>query len=381
MARIGIDAHVLDGKYQGSRSWLENVLDHIPAIAGAAAHEWVIYSADPAATARRFPWPRYHHARITTQDSIARLLLFWPTARRRDGLDTLVTQYISPPLVGPRFRQVVVIHDVLFESDPEFFPATMRWRLRLLCRLSAARAAAVLTVSRHAAGEIARRYGVPEDRILLAPNAPGALPPPSADDVAAAHALAPFLLWVGRLEPRKNVPLALAATEAARAAGARLVVVGREDHGPAGAAMAAQLARTAGVVHLRDVAPPRLAALYANAAALVFPSLGEGFGIPVIEALSVGTAVIASSRGAIPEAGGSLARYVDPAAPDAAGQMAALVAQALDGGLRPDPAACAAHLAQFHARRAAEAVVAAVDGAQQERYQRSPSIDRRYNAT
>ena len=92
----------------------------------------------------------------------------------------------------------------------------------------------------------------------------------------------------------------------------------------------------------------------------MFPSLGEGFGIPVIEALSVGTAVIASSRGAIPEAGSSLARYVDPAAPDAAEQMAALVAQALDGGLRPDPAACAAHLAQFHPRRAAEAVVAAV---------------------
>ncbi|BDG73474.1 glycosyltransferase [Roseomonas fluvialis] len=360
MGRIGIDAHVLDGKYQGSRSWLENVLDHIPATAGAAAHEWVIYSADPTATARRFPWPRYRHALITTQDSIARLMVFWPTARRRDRLDALVTQYVSPPLVGPRFRQVVVIHDVLFESDPQFFPKAMRWRLRLLCRLSAARAAVVLTVSRHAAGEIAHRYGVPEDRILLAPNAPGALPAPSADDFAAAGGLAPFLLWVGRLEPRKNLPLALAATQAARGAGARLVVVGREDHGPAGAAMAAQLAQTPGVVHLRDVAPPRLAALYATAAALVFPSLGEGFGIPVIEALSVGTAVIASNRGAIPEAGGRLARYIDPAAPDAAAQMAALVAQALAGGLRPDPAACAAHLAAFHPRRAAEAVVAAV---------------------
>ncbi len=359
MGRIGIDAHVLDGKYQGSRSWLENVLDHLPATTGAAAHEWVIYSADPDATARRFPWPRYRHVRITTRSSIARLLFFWPAARRRDALDALITQYVSPPFVGSRFRQIVVIHDVLFESDPEFFPAVMRWRLRLLCRLSAARSAAVLTVSRHAAKEIARLYGVPEDRIILAPNAPGALPPPFPEDLAAARALTPFLLWVGRLEPRKNLPLALAATQAARSNGTRLVVVGREDHGPAGAEMAARLAGTPGVVHLRDVEPRRLAALYASAAALVFPSLGEGFGIPVIEALSAGTAVIASNRGAIPEAGGALAHYVDPALPDAAEKMTALAAEALCGNLLPDREACAAHIEKFHPRRAAEAVVIA----------------------
>lgn len=364
MARIGIDAHVLDGKYQGTRSWLETVLDHLPAAPGAEAHEWVIYTADPAGTARRFPWPGYRHRRITAHGSVPRLLAFWPAARRRDGLDALVTQYIAPPFAARGFRQIVVIHDLLFESDPRFFPTAMRWRLRLLCRFSARRAAAVLTVSRHSAAEIARRYGVPAARILVAPNAPAALPAPSAEDRAAAQALAPFLLWVGRLEPRKNLPLALAATERARAHGARLVVVGREDHGASGAAMAAALGAAPGIVHLRDVTPARLAALYAEAAALVFPSLGEGFGIPVIEALAAGTAVIASNRGAIPEAGGALAQYVDPGAPDAAARMAALVEQALQGRLKPGPDACAAHLAQFDPRHAAEALVAAVAAAE-----------------
>lgn len=263
MARIGIDAHVLDGKYQGTRSWLENVLDRLPAVPGADAQEWVIYSADPDATARRFPWPRFLHRRITTHGSIPRLLAFWPAARRRDGLDALVTQYIAPPFAARGFRQIVVIHDLLFESDPQFFPTLMRWRLRLLCRRSARRAAAVLTVSRFSAGEIARRYRVPAARILVAPNAPAALPAPAAEDRAAAEALAPFLLWVGRLEPRKNLPLALA-------------------------------------------------------------------------------------------------RYVDPGVPDAAARMAALIDQALAGALKPDPTACAAHLAQFDPRHAAEALVAAV---------------------
>lgn len=355
MARIGIDAHILDGKFQGSRSWLETLLAHLPEVGGR--HEWVIYSADPAATRARYAAPCFTHRRIALPGRLARLLAFWPWAVLAHRLDALVTQYVAPPLCPG--AQIVVVHDVLFESHPQFFPRAMRLRLQWLTRISARRAAAILTVSRHAAAEIVRHYGVDPALVILAPPAPPPPQAPSAEEAAAAAALRPFLLCVGRLEPRKNIALALAASAALRDAGARLVVVGREDAG--GAETARALAAAANVVHLRDAAPGLLAALYAEAAALVFPSLGEGFGMPVLEALAAGAPVIASDRTAIPEAGGACARYFDPTAADAKARLAALMGEALAGRLRPDPAAVQAHLAQFDGRQSAAALTRAAD--------------------
>ena len=282
------------------------------------------------------------------------MLLFWPWAERAHRLDALLTQYVAPPF--GRAAQHVVIHDLLFESDPAFFPRAMRWRLRALCRLSARRAARVLTVSAHAADEIARRYGVPAARIAIARNAVSPHPVLDAEAEREARALRPFLLCVGRLEPRKNVALALEASAGVRDEGARLVVVGREDFGSAD--LASALRRAPGVIWLQDLPPARLAALYRHAAALVFPSLGEGFGLPVLEALSYGAAVIASGRGAIQETGGALPAYFDPEAPDATAALAGLMAQALSGGLRPDPAGLAAHLSRFDWRESARVVAA-----------------------
>jgi glycosyltransferase involved in cell wall biosynthesis len=356
MSRVGVDAHVLDGKFQGSRSFIENVLGEIGR--QDDRNSYVIYSFDPAATRARFPFARFEHRRIAIRAGVPRLLAFWPWVRYRDRLDVLLTQYIAPPL-DPG-RQFVLIHDILFESHPGMFPWLLRWRLRLLCRLSAWRASMIFTVSRYSAGEIARRYGVPAARIRITPDGVVAPGEPDARATEQALALQPYLLCVGRLEPRKNIRLALAASRAARAGGTRLIVVGREDFGSS--ELVEELAAAEGVVHLRDVAPDLLDALYRNAVALVFPSLGEGFGIPVLEALAHGTPVLASHCTAIPEAGGELARYFDPEAEDAEVALAALIAQAEAGAFRPAAEAVAAHLRRFRWADAAATIVAAVDG-------------------
>ncbi|UPY36715.1 glycosyltransferase family 1 protein [Sediminicoccus sp. KRV36] len=350
MARIGIDAHVLDGKFQGSRTWTENVLLHLPKTPGG--HTWVIYSADPSATRAQYPAPCFEHRRIGAKGRLARLLLFWPFAAVRHGLDALVTNYVAPPLCPA--RQIVVLHDLLFESNPGFFPPLMRWRLKLLCRLSAWRAAAILTCTRHAKAEIAQRYRVPEGRIHLAPAAAAPPAPPGDEDLAYIQALQPYFLCVGRLERRKNIGLALTASAPLRAESIRLVVVGREDTDVGDLPQA--LAEAPGVVHLRDASPALLSGLYAGATALIFPSLGEGFGIPVVEALASGTAVIASAHGAIMEAGGTVTHYFDPTSPDAAATLEGLMRRAVVGELTPDPVLVAAHLAQFDWARSAAAL-------------------------
>ena len=122
--RVGVDAHVLDGKFQGSRSCVENVLRVIGR--QDARNTYVIYSFDPSHTHALFPFANFEHRSIALHAAIPRLLAFWPWAARRDRLDVLLTQYIAPPFGAA--RQFVLIHDILFESFPRMFPPILRWR-------------------------------------------------------------------------------------------------------------------------------------------------------------------------------------------------------------------------------------------------------------
>ncbi len=111
MRTIGVDAHVLTGKRQGSRVWLEGVLSQVGRI--DPRNRWIIYSNDPGITSARFPFANFVHKPVPGERAVPRLLAGWPRARQQDGLDVLVTQYIAPPFYAG--RQVVVVHDLLFE--------------------------------------------------------------------------------------------------------------------------------------------------------------------------------------------------------------------------------------------------------------------------
>jgi glycosyltransferase involved in cell wall biosynthesis len=168
----------------------------------------------------------------------------------------------------------------------------------------------------------------------------------------------PYGLFVGRLEPRKNLTLALAALRLSPEQAARLVVVGRDDFEDPG--VLTQLEAEPRAIHLVDVPDDMLRALYRDAAVLIYPSLGEGFGLPILEALAAGTPVIASDVTAIPETGGSSCHYFSPSAPDAAETVAALFAQAVRGQLEFDAEEAASHLASLSWDRAAEQLVDAL---------------------
>lgn len=352
--RIGIDAHALTGKRQGSRTWLLNVLRHLsPSVHG---HELFVYSFDPDQAATLVGSHGYHHRPLPDGPAIARLLWHLPRAAFTDRLDVLLMQYQIAPFCP--CQQVVVIHDVLFESQPAWFPPAMRWRLRLGCRYSAWRAKRVVTVSEFSRQEIAQRYHIAPERIVVAPNA--AEPARHSDEVARARvrALGRFLLCVGRLEPRKNIALAIRASAAARTAGIRLVIVGRhEDWAP-------PLTVTGlNIVHIPEADDALLEALYEGALALIYPSVGEGFGLPVIEALRAGTPVLCSNTTALPEVGGHLASYFDPCATDAEAELATMIAAAFRKPRRLDPELVASHLKGFDWCASANAVARALTSA------------------
>ena len=355
MTRIGIDAHVLDGKYQGTRTWVLEILRRAPLLAPDLT--FVVYSADADHVAGLLgPDVPFEHRVLPAGGPLGRNLRFWPAAIRRDHLDLLVTQYFSPPRDAR--RQLVVVHDVLFETHPSFFGWKTRWRNKLLVGWSVRRAGAIATVSEYSRREIARAYGRPVERISVINNgvdSTAALVPGSLPERVPAGTR--FALMVGRLEPRKNLRTALAAFAHVPDQDARLVVVGADDNEDPD--VLAALAAEPRAIHLTGVPQDELWALYREATVFVFPSLGEGWGIPVLEALAAGTAVVASSATAIPEAGGDACTYFDPTGPDPVGDLGRLLVDAFSGHLAPSGTA-AAQISRYTWDRSAVSFVTSI---------------------
>ena len=353
--KIGIDAHVLTGRYQGSRTYLLHLLEAV----GRRDHrnQYVLYSFDPAATRSRYPFPNFEHRQIALRARAPRLLFWWPWIQLHDRLDRLVTHYVSPLVF--RRRQVLFVYDILYETHPRVFRRGFVLRNRLVTRVSARRARVVITLSDATRRALAAQYGIPLQRIVLAP--PGIKPQPIEETRCppAVEALRPYVLFVGRLEPRKNLPVLVEAFERLARSDLRLVLVGQEDFGCRD--LMPRLRQHPRIVHLEAVDDEMLHHYYRQAALFVYPSLAEGFGIPVLEALSHGTPVVTADSTALPEAGGALARYVQVDGTDAPDLLATAMRAALDSGWRPAGAALQEHLARFTWERAAEAFLTALD--------------------
>jgi glycosyltransferase involved in cell wall biosynthesis len=364
MRTVGVDAHVLTGKHQGSRVWLEGVLAKVGTI--DRQNRWILYSGDPEFTGAAFPFSNFVHRSVPYERAIPRLLVGWPSVRKRDKLDVLLTQYIAPPFFGG--KQCVVVHDILFESHPKLFPFPARWRNRLLVRLSTRLADVILVPSQFTRSELVKIYRLDPRRVVLAPNAvPLILPEDATAERASLIRILgedwdrPFILSVGRIEPRKNVDLLLAAWRAVGRPDIMLVVVGKADFGAERTVRA--LRTDPNVRHLTDLMGNELVALYRKALVFVFPSSAEGFGIPILEALSVGTRVIHSNTTAMPEVGGEYTRTFDPLAPDSEKVLARLIEEEIHQEGR-DPVSwmnLGPHLDQFTWERSARVLVDAVN--------------------
>ncbi len=216
---------------------------------------------------------------------------------------------------GPAATPVVVtIHDVapLTFPDPRFWKWRKNHRWRRRYRQTARDAALLLAVSSFTAGEVQRVLGVEAARLRVTLLAADDLTPPARErDTAALSRLgveAPYVLAVGAADRRKNLALLERAMELVAAARPelRLVLAGpRDDREP-------EAAHAAWRQELGFVSEDDLVTLYRNAAALVVPSTYEGFGLPVLEAMRLGTPVICARASSLPEVGGDAALFVDP---------------------------------------------------------------------
>ena len=241
-----------------------------------------------------------------------------PLALRRLKPDVVHAPNCFLPLRRP-CAGVVTIHDLAFEAHPEDFAPRTRAKYRLIAPRAARSAQRVICGSAFTRDDLCERYGVPPEKVRVVPYAPslarGDAPPPPG----------PYLLGAGDLRAKKNWGRLVEAWRALRGRGLehRLVIAGTD------AGEGAALRALAGGEPLElpgYVDDARLDALMRGADLLVHPSLYEGFGLVVVEAMARGTPVAAARATSLPEAGGDAAVYFDPLDPEA---MAAAIEAAL----------------------------------------------------
>lgn len=319
--RVGINVHLLSTTHTGIQHYIRALVPEL--VIQATSHEIVLYGEPaqlPVPAGERVRWvPAFRPLRSGAQRVLWEQTVL-PRLLRRDGVDI----FFSPAFVLPISwggAGVITVHDLNFEVSPETIHPVRRAYLRRITRWSARRARMVIAVSQSTASDIARLYGVPNQKLVIIPYGLDALFNPGN-----ARALEPmvrqryslperFLLFVGTLEPRKNLPRLLEAYALARRQAnlPPLVLVGAPgwQHERI-LAQAHRLGIEQHILFAGYIPREHLPGVYASAAALLYPSLYEGFGLPPLEAMGCGTPVLASNASAMPEVVGDGGMLIDP---------------------------------------------------------------------
>ena len=266
--------------------------------------------------------------------------LGWPPIERLTRSIFDVVHSPHPLLLPSRnAAQVVTVHDLDFLSHRDRVHAEIRRDYRALVAGHARRADRVVVPSRYTAGLVERLLGVPRDLVSVCPE--GVPDWPSASREVRSGRRPGYLLFIGTLEARKNIPGLLAAYRALVAQlpdAPSLVLAGKAPPEATPWLRDMREPPFAGrVEHLGYVEPAERRDVYGGAACLILPSFDEGFGLPVVEAMSLGVPVIAANRGALPEVLGDAGILIEP--DDPAGIAAAMARVLGDADVAADLAA------------------------------------------
>ncbi len=261
---------------------------------------------------------RYHVLRPGSRwvSSLASL----PFSLLANRVDLLHATFV-PPLLSPT-RYVFTMHCFSNFVHPEFYHPLIRWRLNRLIVRGLRRARLILCVSENVRDLVRERFAVPPERLAVVYNGVGEdfhpmAPPLVRSIVATRYRISRhYALFVGQLKTRKNLVRLLEAFARFREesrSGLQLVLAGRRDWSSTEIDPAIERLRLREhVLELGHVAHEDLPALYCGAEMFVFPSLWEGFGIPVIEAMACGTPVVTANNSSLAEVAGESALLVNP---------------------------------------------------------------------
>jgi glycosyltransferase involved in cell wall biosynthesis len=307
--KVGIDARndqVGIGRYTFSLVRELAKIDH--------ENEYVLFLSRERLASYAAPGPNFRTVEAEIPWFTVREQLLLPRLVGRERLDLMHYPHLTVPL-GSRTPFVVTVHDLNYLDAAAASGSRVRragYRVELA---KAKRARRLIAVSEHTRDIVVRELRVHPAQVAVtyeAAEPPGAVEPDTS--ILARHGLdSPFFLYVGAAYPYKNLARLIDAFARLGSGDRKLVLAGdQEGFGPALQERAAAAGVAERVVFPGRVSDAELAALYGSALAYVFVSYSEGFGLPGLEAMQSGVAVVAANAGSLPEIYGEAARYCDP---------------------------------------------------------------------
>jgi glycosyltransferase involved in cell wall biosynthesis len=337
--KIAIDVHSLGSQSGGNETYCRQLLRGLAQSPGTNQYE--LFYTDPSVINQEDTGSGAFRYTPIPKNPIVRICGVLPRLLAQTKPDVFHAQYVLPPFV--KTKTVLAIHDLAHEHFPEFFHPVEALRMRKLVRWSAKRASHIMTISEFSAADIARRFDLPREKITVAHLAasPDFHPRDKAQSqeyLARKYGLTfPFILYVGRIQARKNLPRLVEVYARLRKQGlaAKLVLVGKKDW------QSGQLLEKIKELNLEDsvvfpgFVPFEDLPLFYNAAEVfVFPSFFEGFGLPVVESMASGVPTITSIGSSLEEVAGDGALLIDPSDTDSIADALGKVLG--DPGLRQD---------------------------------------------
>ena len=318
---IAIDAHSVGAQLAGNETYAVNLIEALAEI--DQVNRYTLYVTRQSAVDQfTNRWPNFRLRRTLPHTPLIRIPLTLSIELRKDPVDVLHVQYTAPPRTPCAL--VATIHDLSFEHLPETFNRRSRAQLRLTVRRTAQKAAQILTLSEFSRRDIIETYGIDPERVSVTPPAaPPSFAPVTNDTelqrIRTTYGIQrDYILALGSIQPRKNlVRLINAYASLGRAERGKqlpqLVLAGKRGWLEAETMRAAEQSDARkDILFIGYVPDADLASLYSGALCFAYPSYFEGFGLPVLEAMQCGTAVIAGNRTSLPEAAGDAAILVDP---------------------------------------------------------------------
>ncbi len=315
MLKIGIDTRDLNLASTGIRTVLDELLKEFETREDLELIKLAPKNFSPPATKlqkvrehiRYFFWKEVH----------------LPLLAYRTKCDALICNDYVVPLFSFGVKKYPVFHGVNIWDGPQKYNAVWKFYFSLLALSGARTSTGILTVSEFSKSELVEKLEFERDKIHVIYNGPKKLVESGSIDILKKYQLeeSDYLLFVGVFEKRKNIPNLIRAFSKI-GNDVKLVLVGQRllksevDDYPDIIRLISELKLEERVIITGHVKDPELKVLYENASLFVFPSLYEGFGIPILEAYSCRVAVIASNSTAIPEVVGDDGLLFDPSNPD-----------------------------------------------------------------
>lgn len=344
--KIAIDVRTISKPRSGVGHYVTNLIRELQAIDGE--NGYLLISNDGAYEAEFAPRGNFenYRTRISNENHLVGDLwenLWLPGMLRKRGVDVFHGPAFMIPLRLPAMRAVVTIHDIVAFVKPETVPLKYAMYMRLLINLVARKADRIIAPSQSTKMDLVNMLRIPEERIRVVHEAVSGRFHPAGEDSVRGEVKRRFgirdryMLFVGNLEPRKNLVRLLRAFEAARGrlGGAyQLVVCGKKGWLYKDILRAFHEVNKGDIILTNYVSGDDLVKLYQGADMFVFPTLYEGFGLPVLEAMACGAPVINSNVSSLPEISEDASILIDPL--DVESISEAMVRLAFSESLRAD---------------------------------------------